>query len=125
MGNNFCSQCGSAIEAGARFCPSCGQPSQSTPMSAAPPQQYGANVQNQSADPPGKGMALASIIVGVAGMCVPYGGIVLAIIGLVLGVVSKNKLTEGGQPTGMATAGIVIGVISLVWFFVMLMLILS
>jgi len=123
MGNNFCSQCGSTLEAGARFCPSCGQPSQSMPM--APPQQYGANVQNQSADPPGKGMALASIIVGVAGMCVPYGGIVLAIIGLVLGIVSKNKLSEAGQPTGMATAGIVIGVISLVWFFVMLMLILS
>jgi uncharacterized membrane protein len=95
------------------------------PTQMASPQQYGANVQNQSADPPGKGMALASIIVGIIGMFLPYGGIVLAVIGLVLGIVSKNKLSEGGHPTGMATAGIVVGVISLVWFFVMLMLILS
>jgi hypothetical protein len=38
---------------------------------------------------------------------------ILAIVGLVLGVVGKKKLAEAGAPTGPATAGIVMCIIAI------------
>jgi len=59
MGNNFCSQCGSALVADARFCPNCGQSVQPTaqpqtytplPSSIAPPPSYDAGTASQKKD---------------------------------------------------------------------------
>jgi EamA domain-containing membrane protein RarD len=43
----------------------------------------------------------------------PYVSIVLAIIGLVLGVVGRKKNTEVGAPSGMAIAGLVLSIVAL------------
>ena len=124
MTSNYCSQCGTGLGAGVRFCPSCGQNIQTAQPPVAPlsPPQYVTSTQPQySADPPGKGMAIGSIVLGIVSMFVPYGGILLAIIGIILAINAKSKLSDVGHPTGTATAGIVLNVISLVWFFIFMM----
>lgn len=64
-----------------------------------------------------KGMAIASLVIGIIGLCfpwIPYAGllgIVGSIVGLVLGI--KGLKTSG---KGMAIAGIVLAVVSfLLW----------
>lgn len=62
-------------------------------------------------------MAVGALVTGILGCCVPYINWILAITAIILGVIAKNKIKEdpnryGGQ--GMATTGIVLGIISLV-----------
>jgi uncharacterized membrane protein len=60
------------------------------------------------------GKAIASLVLGIlAAVCVFFGygallGIVLGIIGLILGISAKKE-----SPSGMATAGIVLSIISI------------
>jgi hypothetical protein len=82
---------------------------------------YGTNTQAQSGNPPGKGMAIASMVMGIVSMFLNFGGIIGAIIGLVLGINAKAKLSEAGHPTGMATAGIVLNAIAGAVFFIWLL----
>ena len=49
---------------------------------------------------------------GILGMFIPFAGIVLAILAIVFGSLAKKNLPEGR--TGMAVAGFVLGIISLV-----------
>lgn len=59
------------------------------------------------------GKAIASLVLGIVSLvCIFFGygallGIVLGIIGIVLGVSAKKE-----QPSGMATAGLVLSIIS-------------
>jgi hypothetical protein len=62
---------------------------------------------------PGKGMAIASLVLGIISLCMPYAGIATAIVGLVLGIIARKKQQATGMPTGMAIAGIVCSAISL------------
>lgn len=63
-------------------------------------------------------MAVASLVCGILGLIggfipvVQYFTLVLAIVGIVLGVKARKDLSAEGQPTGMATAGMVLGIIS-------------
>ncbi|MFA0815218.1 MAG: hypothetical protein ACC608_05470 [Anaerofustis sp.] len=60
------------------------------------------------------GKAIASLVLGIlAAVCVFFGygallGIVLGVVGLILGIMSKKE-----QPSGMATAGIVLSIIAI------------
>lgn len=67
---------------------------------------------------PGKGMATASLVLGIIGLCTGwlYGvGCVLGIIAVVLAVSSGNKSqAEGFSRSGLATAGLVCGIIAIV-----------
>ncbi len=63
--------------------------------------------------PPGQGMSVASMVLGIVSLVIPYGGLATAIVGLVLGVMGKKKNAEVGAPAGMATAGIVCSIIGL------------
>jgi len=58
-------------------------------------------------------MAIASMVLGICSLVIPYAGILTAIVGLVLGVLAKKRLAVDGQPSGMATAGIVMCIIAL------------
>jgi hypothetical protein len=67
---------------------------------------------------PGKGLGTASMVLGIVALAFfwlayLFFPTILAIIGLVLGVVGKKKLIEAGAPTGAATAGIVTSIIAL------------
>jgi hypothetical protein len=55
------------------------------------------------------------MVLGILARIIPYVGMVLANVGLVLGAVGKKKSKDAGMPSGMATAGIVCSIIALAW----------
>ena len=56
-------------------------------------------------------MASASLVLGICSFFI--GGLITAIIGLVLGINAKKKAMEYGAPTGVAQAGIVLSIIAM------------
>ena len=67
---------------------------------------------------PGKGMAIASLVLGICSIVfswVPIGNIIMSVIGLILGVIAQKKQREVGASTGMAVAGMVLSILTLVW----------
>lgn len=66
-----------------------------------------------SAPPPRprtNGFAVAALVLGIVGLCGFIG-----ILGLIFGVLAKEKIRQTGQAgEGLATAGIVLGIISIV-----------
>ena len=54
--------------------------------------------------------SLVGMILAVIGVCFFIGG-PLAAVGLVLSIVGRNHARERGAPTGLATAGFVMGII--------------
>lgn len=62
-------------------------------------------------------MATAALVCGILGLIggfipvVNYFTLVLSIVAIVLGVKAKKELAAQSQPTGMATAGLVMGII--------------
>lgn len=69
------------------------------------------------------GLAIASMVCGIVGLvlscCVPYLPLVLSIVGLVLGVISLRKQADG---KGMAIAGVVCSIITLIPAILMLVM---
>jgi magnesium-transporting ATPase (P-type) len=77
---------------------------------------YGEGGHRPHGPVPGKGQAIASMVLGICCLVFSFGAffsIAMAIVGLVLGVISKRKLFDYGAPTGMATAGIIMSIIGL------------
>ena len=68
--------------------------------------------QTQQIDPSAKSNATAALVCGILGMVIPFVGIVLAIIAIVLGNSARKRLPEAER--GMATAGWILGIIGLV-----------
>ena len=68
--------------------------------------------------PPGAGMAVAAMVLGIVSLalsCVAYISIPCAILALVLGFIARSKAVAGtGGGKGMATAGIICGLVSIV-----------
>lgn len=54
--------------------------------------------------------SLVGMILALIGVCF-FIGLPLAAIGLVLSIVGRNHARERGAPTGLATAGLVMGII--------------
>lgn len=92
------------------------QPSFEQPNYSTPTYQ-----PEQSQD--GKGLAIASMVCGIASLVIccffVYGGLALAIVGLVLGIIALVKKTPA---RGMAIAGIVTGAITLILAIVVLII---
>ena len=82
----------------------------------------GQNFPQAPAPVPGKGQAIAGMVLGICSLVIPYAGTVLAIVGLVLSVLAKNILQAAGQPFGMATAGIVMSIIAIAWSIVLIII---
>ncbi|MBR6153184.1 MAG: DUF4190 domain-containing protein [Treponema sp.] len=88
------------------------------PVQQQPVNQY--SYQNQQQVPPrpatypGKGLSVASMVLGIIAMvCLLTGwfsfiAVVMGVVGLILGIMGKKK-----TPNGMATAGIVLSIIAL------------
>jgi hypothetical protein len=106
-----CTQCGSELTAGARFCAACGQavPEESDrPVQAFP----GGTVVHS---PPTDGQAVAALVLGILGlvMC----PVICSIIAIILGKISQRKIEESGGTLGglgMAKAGWILGIIGVV-----------
>ena len=70
----------------------------------------------------GKGQSVAGFVLGIVGIVcgllsgyLSLIGLPIAIVGLVLSVSGGKKLRANGQPAGMATAGLVLGIIAVVF----------
>ena len=70
----------------------------------------------------GKGQSIAGLVLGIVGIV--FGvlngwfsiiGLPVAIVGLVLAVIGGKKLRQNEQPTGMATAALVLGIIAVIF----------
>ena len=110
-----CNKCGSPITPGATFCTNCG-----APVEAQAPQAYNATPVYNAPQPevpaavPGKGLAVTSMVCGIVSFfCF---GIILGILAIIFGGVAKSK----GCKSGMATAGIVMGVVGIALYFITL-----
>lgn len=69
-----------------------------------------------------KGKATAGLVLGIVGLVFSFIGgwfsilaLPMAIVGLVLSVSGKKALAAAGQPAGLGTAGLVIGIIAVVF----------
>lgn len=75
-------------------------------------------------------MGVAAMVLGIIAIllaCVPYCnyiGFILAIVGLILGIVDAAKKSKTGESKGMAVTGIVLStitlVISIVWIVLLI-----
>lgn len=63
-------------------------------------------------------LAVASIITGGSGWLM-YLWLVLAIISVVLSAMAMGKLKKSGAKRGLAVAGLVIGIVSVVWSLIL------
>ncbi|MBQ9770043.1 MAG: hypothetical protein IJW27_07545 [Clostridia bacterium] len=70
----------------------------------------------------GKGLAVAGLVLSIVGLVFSFLGgwfsvlaLPLSIVGLVLAVVGGKKLKAVGAPAGIATAGLVLGIIAVVF----------
>lgn len=76
------------------------------------------NIQNQNTNVPQegpKGLAIASMVLGILGVvffCVPILNLILGLLALILGGVSLVKKAAG---KGMAIAGLVCGILATIW----------
>ena len=68
-----------------------------------------------------KGKAIAGLVLGIVGIVLSFLGgylsivaLPLSIVGLVLSVSGRNQLKAAGQPAGVGTAGLVLGIIAVV-----------
>jgi len=63
-------------------------------------------------------MAIASLILGILAIVTsfifPYISPILGIVGIILGVIGRKNCAAANQPTGMATAGLVMSIIGTV-----------
>lgn len=75
--------------------------------------------QPVKAPPPGNGLAIASLVLGITSLVFMWFGyfallsIAMAVVGIILGISAKKKNAQVGAPAGMATAGIVCSIIAL------------
>ena len=116
-----CKNCGTLNDPNATFCESCGADlsvmnTEEVPVTPeatyntfdAAPQDTASNSQD------GKGFAIASLVLGIVSFfCFAY---IAGTLGIIFGITAKKK----GYKGGMATAGIVCGIIGIVLYLLML-----
>ncbi len=97
------------------------QPGWSNPPPNPPPPGYGGSYGNQGGyggPPPKNGIGIAAMVVGIVALFlfwIPFLGVIVAIVGLVLGIVGIRKASRGEATNkGMAIAGVATGGLALV-----------
>ncbi len=109
----FCGTCGGEVPAGAQSCASCGTPVQA----AAPgdePTFRAPTVATTSSAPVAPGarnstLSIVSLVLGVAGVCIP---VVAGLAAIITGHLARSEIRRSGGAlggAGMALAGLVLG----------------
>jgi len=121
----FCQGCGTPIQQTDAVCPNCGMANANQIQGTPSDKPIIVNVQQPVGAaavpaPPGNGMSIASLVLGIVALvgsltiCGSIFAIPVALVGLILGIIGKNKLKTAGAPFGKATAGIVMSIIALI-----------
>lgn len=109
----ICPNCGFQNNDGVAFCSNCGAPvapAAQPQVQAQPVYQQPVYQQPVAAKVPGKGMGIASLVLGLCGILIYP--LICGILAVSFGGVARSK----GYKGGMATAGIVLGVIDLAFW---------
>lgn len=125
----FCPKCGTQNNDNLKFCANCGEPLNANPQQQPPqqPQYQQPYQQPQYQQPvyqqpyqmpviPGKGMGIASMVLGIVSLalfCFWYISIPCSIVAAALGGVAFNKAKTAGVKNGVATAGIAMACVAL------------
>ena len=137
----YCPNCGTQLPDDAAFCQNCGkalaeqaapqpqpQPQEQAPQyqqpapqyqppQYQPPQYQQAPAPAQGAPAGAKGKAIASMVLGIIATVFCWFGwfsivaLAMAVVGIVLAVMARNAIPVGGEGRGMATAGLVLGIV--------------
>lgn len=73
------------------------------------------NIQQQNNNNESKGMAIASMVLGILGLvffCIPILNLILAVLALIFGIIVMYKKSAG---KGMGIAGFVCGILGTLW----------
>jgi hypothetical protein len=84
------------------------------PPPPQPPQPGGYQQPPQQGAP---GMAIAGFVVSLIGLLISWiavAGLVVSLVGLILAIFGRRQARERGAPSGLATAGLVIGIIAVI-----------
>lgn len=109
----FCQNCGRQNPDGTSFCSNCGSALNGAPVAPVAPVTP---VVPRPAEVPGKGLGIASMVVGIISLvmfCTGWFAIICAIVGTALGGVALKKAKDAGVKNAMATAGLVCSVVAL------------
>lgn len=119
-----CPNCGNTVAEQAKFCPSCGAVQPSRPAGPTPPAMPGMQpppFQTGYAPRRTEGMAVASLVLGIAGIIICP--LICSILAIVFGSQAKGKIAADPslEGEGMAKAGVVLGwigiALSILWVF--------
>ena len=110
----FCEKCGTQLPDGSTFCTACGAQLNAPAAPQAAPAQPVSAAPAAKAPNPGIGLAIAGMVLGIISfLCFPM---ITGVLAIIFGAVAKSK----GCTSGMATAGIVCGVIGVALWLLML-----
>lgn len=87
------------------------------PVAYGPPPGYGYPPQVIVHQAPSNGLGIGGFVCGLIGLVffwIPFFGLVLGLLGLILGGVGISSGRRSGAGTGLAVAGLVLGLISLI-----------
>lgn len=73
--------------------------------------------------PPGNGLAITSMVLGIVGVFLFWLYSVVPILAIVFGGVAMSKAKQAGaKPSGMAIAGLVLGIVFTALFFLLVVI---
>ena len=116
----YCNKCGAPIPEGGNFCQKCGAAVEQSTAESQPSEIQPQPVQTATATTT-NGFAIAALVCGIAGLFLNFLSI-LAIIFGALGIAQTNKNPEI-KGKGMAVAGLVLGIVVLLfWVFIIFLI---
>jgi RNA polymerase subunit RPABC4/transcription elongation factor Spt4 len=112
----YCISCGEVIKREAEICPKCGVRQKGQGSPGGLPDVLGgfsvASLSNYT-----KGFSVAGLVLGIVsavGGFIPglnYIAWLIGIVGIVLSVIARKNAQEANQPTGQATAGLILSIV--------------
>jgi hypothetical protein len=105
------------LDRGRNLCLSCFQ------KQAAPEENAGADSKARGSY---RGMAVASMVLGICGLVIPFLGLICGVLAIVFGALATrgNKRLGSRDGSGMATSGLIMGIISVAGYCCYLIVIL-